>query len=266
MATIRMRKGKNGRATYLVQIRLTGKPSVSKTFDRRTDAKKWAAKKESDMRFNRALGGRRTVAEAIEHYRKHQLSSLAPAHIVNRERHLAWWQERLGRVPVEDLGQGHVREHLRTLDGRKVATLNRYRAALSAVLSFVVEEEWLAGNPLHGRRRHRALAEREEERDREVTPEEWQRLLASCRQCEDPRLYALVVCAHASGARQGELMGMEWRRLDLNPIVFDPETREPRRGVPRCEVVDTKNGTSRILYFPGEAVPRSRLATLAREG
>jgi integrase len=86
-----------------------------------------------------------------------------------------------------------------------------------------------------------------------VTPEEWQRLLASCRECEDPRLYALVVCAHASGARQGELMGMEWRRLDLNPIVFDPETREPRRGVPRCEVVDTKNGTSRILYFPGEA-------------
>jgi hypothetical protein len=95
------------------------------------------------------------------------------------------------------------------LEGRKVATLNRYRAALSAVLSFVVEEEWLAGNPLHGRRRrHRPLAEREEERDREVSLEEWDRLRAACRKCEDSRLYVLVVCAHASGARQGELMGM----------------------------------------------------------
>jgi hypothetical protein len=203
MATIRMRKGKNGRSTYLVQIRLVGKPSVSKTFDRRTDAKEWAAKTEMEMRRNRSLGGRHTVAEAIEHYRTHQLASLAPAHIINRERHLAWWQERLGRVLLEDLGQGHVREHLRTLDGRKVATLNRYRAALSAVLSFVVEEEWLAGNPLHGRRRrHRPLSEREEERDREVAPDEWQRLVAACRRCEDPRLYALVLCAHASGGRQ----------------------------------------------------------------
>jgi len=153
-----------------------------------------------------------------------------------------------------DLGPGHIREHLRTLEGRKVATLNRYRAALSAVLSFVVEEEWLSGNPLHGRRRrHRPLAEREEERDREVTSDEWDRLRVACRQCEDSRLFTLAVCAHASGARQSELMGMEWRRLELKPIVLDPITRERRRGVPRCEVVDTKNGTSRVLYFPGEA-------------
>lgn len=254
MARIRARKGKNGRTTYLVQIRLAGHPSLSKTFERRTDAKAWAAKTESEMRRNRAFGGRRTVAEAIDHYRAHQLGSLAPAHIFKREQHLSWWRKRIGRVLLEDLGPGGVREHLRTLEGRKVATLNRYRAAISAVLSFVVEEEWLSANPLHGRRRrHRPLAEREEERDREVTPKELERLRRACRQCKDHRLYILVVCAHASGARQGELMGMEWRRLELSPLVIDLETREHRPGVPRCEVVDTKNGTSRVLYFPGEA-------------
>jgi hypothetical protein len=84
-----------------------------------------------------------------------------------------------------------------------------------------------------------------------VTPEEWDRLRASCRKCEDPRLYPLVVCAHESGARQGELLGMEWRRLELKPVVLDPETGERRQGVPRCEVVDTKNGI--VFYFPGEA-------------
>ncbi len=254
MPTIRKRSGRDGRTTYSVQIRLAGKPSVAKTFGRLTDARAWAAKTESQMRRNRDLGGRQTVGAAIDHYRAHQLGTLAPAHIVHRERQLAWWRERVGRVLLEDFGPSHVREHLRTLEGRKVATLNRYRAAISAVLSFVVEEEWLSANPLHGRRRrHRSLAEREEERDREVTSEELERLRASCRRCDDQRLYVLFVCAHASGARQGELMGMEWRRLELKPLVLDAETGRRRQGVPRCEVVDTKNGTSRVLYFPGEA-------------
>jgi integrase len=254
VATIRKRRGKDGRTTYLVQIRLVGKPSVSKTFDRRTDAKLWAARTESEMRRNRTVGGHRTMAEAIKHYRAHQLGTLAPLHSVKRESHLMWWEERVGKVLLENFGPGHVREHLRTLEGRKVATLNRYHAAISAVLSFVVEEEWLPGNPLHGRRRrHRSLAEREEERGREVTAEEWERLRDACGRCEDPRLYALIVCAYASGARQGELLGMEWRRVELAPVVLDLETRERRTGVPRCEVVDTKNGVSRMLYFPGEA-------------
>jgi hypothetical protein len=39
----------------------------------------------------------------------------------------------------------------------------------------------------------------------------------------------------------------------LKPVVLGLATRERRQGVPRCEVVDTKNGTSRMLYFPGEA-------------
>lgn len=255
MPTIRKRIWPSGRVTYLVQIRLMGKPEVSKTFDRRTDAKEWGERTEREMKLGRITGMRRTLGEAIELYRAHQLGTLSPAHMVHRERQLQWWQARVGSVLIGEFGPSHVREQLRTLEGRKVATLNRYRAAISAVLSFVVEEEWLEGNPLHGRRRrHRALAEREEEREREVTSEEWGRLVEQCRRCEDPRLYILVVCAHASGARQGELLGMEWGRVQLNPTVFDPETRERRAGgVPRCEIVDTKNGVNRVIYFPGEA-------------
>lgn len=46
---------------------------------------------------------------------------------------------------------------------------------------------------------------------------------------------------------------MEWRRLDLFPRVLDIETHERRPGVPRCEIEDTKNGVSHVIYFPGEA-------------
>ena len=48
-------------------------------------------------------------------------------------------------------------------------------------------------------------------------------------------------------------MKMEWRRLELHPEVYDPETGETRPGVPRCLVAFNKNGDERMLYFPGEA-------------
>lgn len=111
----------------------------------------------------------------------------------------------------------------------------------------------LGSHPLHrARRRKRPNTEREAERDREVTREEMERLKAACRRSEDSRLYTLVVCAYASGAREGELMRMEWRRAELSPTILDITTRETRPGVPRVEVVGTKNGASRMLYFPGE--------------
>jgi integrase len=46
---------------------------------------------------------------------------------------------------------------------------------------------------------------------------------------------------------------MEWRRAELSPTILDITTQETRPGVPRVEVVGTKNGTSRMVYFPGEA-------------
>jgi integrase len=254
MATIEERRHPDGKVSYRARIRLPGRPQVSETFARKTDARLWAQRREAELRQSRSIPVRRTVAQAIEHYLKHELHLLADSERPNRVRQLDWWRERLGGRVLTELGPAEVRECLRALSNRKFATVNRYRAALSAVLSTVVEEEWLSANPLHrGRRRRRPNAEREEERDREATPEEMERLKASCRACEDSRLYALVVCAYASGARQGELMAMEWRRAELHPKVYDPATGTTRPGVPRVEVVDTKNGSSRILYFPGEA-------------
>jgi len=254
MPTIEERKHDDGSVSYRVKIRLKGRPQVSETFSRKTDARIWAQQMEVELRRGRALGLRRTVAQAIDHYLEHELPLLAESERHNRIYHLKWWRERLGDRRLEEIRLADARECLLTLVGRKIATLNRYRVALSAVLSTVVEEEWLDTNPLHrARRRKRPNAEREEERDREVTSEEIERLKASCRRSEDSRLHALVTCAHASGAREGELMGMEWRRAELWPRVYDAATGETRQGVPRVEVVDTKNGTSRILYFPGEA-------------
>lgn len=174
MATIEERNNDDGSVSYRVKIRLKGRPQVSETFSRKTDARIWAQRTEAELRRGRSFGLRRTVAQAIDHYLKHDLPLLAESDRRNRVRQLNWWRERLGDRLLDEIGPADTREHLRSLTNHKIATVNRYRAALSAVFSAVIEEEWLDANPLHrARRRKRPNAEREEERDRDASLPSW---------------------------------------------------------------------------------------------
>lgn len=253
MATFESRPGGKTR----VKIRLLG-VTQSRTFDRKTDARIWAAKRETEIREGHHFGGaRRTLSQAIARYRGEELPQLAPGTRRSREPHLAWWEARRGAALLPEITRADVQEDLRQLrkEGWTFATANRYRAALGAVLSCCVEEwQWLPMHPLRGGgRRRRPKGEREKERDRELSEDERRRLWAACQASKDRRLYVLVVSAYESGARESELMGLEWARLQLHPLIFDHETGERRPGVPRAEVVNTKNGESRVVYFPREA-------------
>ncbi len=70
------------------------------------------------------------------------------------------------------------------------------------------------------------------------------RLLAACREANDPRLYALAVLALTTAARQGELLALRWRDVDLG------------RGMAVLE--ETKNGDRRSLALRGEALDLMR--------
>lgn len=233
------------------------------TRERLTDARELLDQIRQDLR--KGLSGserRRTLAEAVDRYRSEELPKLAASERRNRERQLSWWEARRGGCILRDVTRSTVREDLLSLRVQghggdrpvKYATSNRYKAALSAVLSSCVDWEWIQSNPLHsGSRRKKTKGEQEEERDREVTVEEWERLWAALKDSSDHRLYALTVCALASGAREGELMGMERAHLRLDPMELDPITGQARPGVPRCKVMETKSGEARTLYFPGLA-------------
>jgi len=235
----------------------------SLTRKRLTDARELLEQIRQDLR--KGLTGaerRRTLSEAIERYRAEEMPKLAASERRNRKRHLAWWEARRGALLLREVSRSTVREDLHLLRGQgpagegvvKYATTNRYKAALSAVLSACVDWEWIQTNPLHsGTRRKKAKGEQEEERDREVLTEEWERLWPVLQASSEPRLYPLTICALASGAREGELMGMERAHLRLDPVELDPFTGQTRPGVPRCKVTDTKLGEARTLYFPGLA-------------
>ena len=95
MASIRELRGK-----WQVQIRLKGFPAVVETFDRKTDAKLWAAATESSMRegrwFPRRVATDRTLADAIDRFVADHLPGRGAA-ITLRSHSLATMGDRLRR-------------------------------------------------------------------------------------------------------------------------------------------------------------------------
>ena len=72
MASFEERNLKNGKKVYRVRVRLKGQPTERATFDRLTDARKWAASIESSIRegrhFKTAESKKHTLGEMIDRY------------------------------------------------------------------------------------------------------------------------------------------------------------------------------------------------------
>lgn len=115
---------------------------------------------------------------------------------------------------------------------RSEATVNRYWAALSAVLTWSIKKRraprtW--ENPCK-------KVERAPEAPgivRFLADDERERLFTSCRASSWPRLYLLVLMAITTGARRGELISLTWADVDLERAIAHVRT--------------TKNGQARAL-------------------
>jgi integrase len=155
----------------------------------------------------------------------------------SRHHRLAWWVARMGGVPLLELTDDLVFESLEVLasqrgryfagkdaDGKPVmkakrrplapATVNRYQAALSAVLTWaqrrrMTPKDW--NNPC----RRLELKPERNEIVRFLSDQERTALLAACKTSKWPRLYVLVLMGITTGARRGELEALTWGDVDL---------------------------------------------------
>jgi integrase len=115
--------------------------------------------------------------------------------------------------------------------GNKPATVNRYLALIRGLLHMARDEwQWIDSVPKI------RLLPGEVERDRWLTREEADRLIAAC----PAHLAALVQFALATGCRAREITGLEWARVDLS-----------RR---TAWLNQTKNGTPRGVPLNCDAV------------
>ena len=240
MPTITKRTGKNG-TSYKVQIRIKGHPAETASFDRLTDAKRWAAETETAIRQGKHFGiaRRRTFTELADKYEAAITEHLKS--VQARTGHLAYWREAFDTHSLEDVTPALIADAYATLhkDGdRSIATANRYLATLSACFTYAVKElGWIERNPCARVRKGKENAGRV----RYLTDDERTRLIAACKESRNPLLYPAFVLALSTGARQAELMNLRWPQVD-----FTRQTILLRDG-------ETKNGAGRVLPLTGEA-------------
>ena len=242
MAYLQLRKSKDGRTSYRVQVRLKGQPIQSATFERKTDARRWAHQTEAAIRegrhFKTSESKRHTVGDLIDRYVTTVLPRKERSH-QHQLSQLLWWRSEIGAHTLADLSPALIAQCRDKLAAglvrggtrRGPATVNRYLAALSHALSIAVREwGWLENSAA----RKVSRLKEPSGRVRFLSDEERDRLLAECRESRNLFLYPAVVVALSTGIRQGELLGLRWRDVDLQRqvIVLHKTKNDERRAVP----------------------------------
>lgn len=150
----------------------------------------------------------------------------------------SYWEARLGSYALVHITSDLIGKERQLLmdevlsDGskRNPSTINRYMAVLSSTLGYAAKQlRWIFENPCS-----RILKLKESSgRDRILTEEEIEKLLASCKESKQEYLYCIVLMALTTGSRKGEILGLEWSCIDLE------------KGI--AALKETKNGKSRSV-------------------
>jgi len=250
MASFDKRVGKSGKVSWRVRIRRTDGPAFVKSFAKKSDAEQWARNIEHKMDSGETLPSsaarKRTLNEAIDRYLEVVLPRAARNKNARGQRQLlTWWKEQLGNRALSSISSAtiaEVRDQLAAKQSRLGApmsggTINRHLASLSAVMKVAVKEfGWISKNPVSNVSK---MAERKG-RERFLSDPERDRLLKACEASECNALPAFVRLALATGARKGELLGLQWSNVDLAHR--------------RVRFVDTKNGESRTVPLATSAI------------
>jgi len=268
MAYIEERKDTKGGKRYRVQIKLKGFPAQNATFERKTDARKWAQQTEAAMRegrhFKTIEAKRHTAGVMIDRYKKSVLPTKGSQQS-NQKIQLEWWRNRIGNYTLADCTPALIAECRDELlqettilkKKRSPATVNRYLAALSHCFTIAMKEwGWIDDNPL------RKVTKPKESRGRVrfLSDEERKRLLKACKESPNPLLYPVAVIALSTGARRGEILSIRLNQIDLErgTITFFETKNNEIRVVPlvehALEVVKDLIKVRRIdtdLLFPG---------------
>ena len=247
MATIIERKNKKGETYFQARIRIKGYPPDSASFKSKTKAVKWAHSIEAAMQegryFKTVEAKKHTLADLIDRYIKFELPQ-RKSDQGKFEMQLLWWKDKIGAYMLSDITPALLSQYKEILgteaspkpkNGRTTrsnATINRYMACLSIVISKAVKEwQWMEENPMF-------KVEKKKEprgRIRFLTEDERKNLLDECKK-SSKELYLLTLIAVSVGARFGEITGLKWQNIDFENKMF--------------HFMETKNGDDRGVPIP----------------
>ena len=248
MAYIQERPSEGGKTSYRVQIRLKGFPKATATFERKTDAKRWAQQTEAAMRegryFKNSEAKKHTVGDLVDRYIENVIPT-KPKNAKACTAQLKWWKKEIGHCLLADVTPALIAEKRdQLLKGvtfkgtiRSPSTVVRYLAALSHAFTTAVKEwGWMEDSPMT------KVSKPKEPRGRVrfLSTEERQALLQACRESKNPLLHPAFVVSLSTGMRQAEQMSLHWEDVDLF------------KG--RIVLHETKNGERRVVPLRGHAL------------
>ena len=242
MPSFQKRRLDDGSLSIVALVRIKGFKPVSKAFRDEKEAKVWAASTEAELKRLRDRGSgrndttRMTIRTLCESF-LNDPKTLALKSYDTLERLISWWMNEYGNERVMGFGVTKVREARdRLLPGRSPGTVNRYLSAMRAC--------WNWG-------RHAGLISNESSwpgkvmlaeppaRARFLDDDELKKVLKAASE-EAAWFNAAVLVSIGTGVRQGELLRLCWKDVDLEGS--------------RIVVLETKNATPRAVHLPGPAV------------
>ncbi len=232
------------KAGWMAQIRRRGMPTLSRTFDLKADAETWARDKERELQRGNAGvlrddAGRTTFAEITDRYAADVLPGLrgksAGAYVrAARARFGPLFLSAIRGVDVADWASELARS------GLAAQTVIHHVNAAAAIFTYASKRLSIvlpAGNPARSIPR----PAQPKGRDRRLRPGELEALLlAATSTGRVVGLREVILLAIETSMRLGELLGLEWSRVDLTKCT--------------AHLVDTKNGESRTVALSSTAL------------
>jgi integrase len=145
----------------------------------------------------------------------------------------------LGAMRISDVAPLHIEKliQLRLEGGSSPKTVRNLVGLLQSIFSLAVDNDLIPRSPVRSRHKPRVIRS-----EKPVwTPEQLRLIVESV-----PTAHrSLFQCAMLTGARLGEVLGLQWKHIDL-----DVQTLEIRQALWEGELVPPKTeGSVRVIYF-----------------
>ncbi len=235
-----LRKLDSGR--WQVQVRRAGLKPLAKSFDTKSDAKRWARTLESEMDrgifVDRTEAERTTMAELIDRYRLEVTPMKKSAR--NEAQRLNQLRQHFGAFSLAAIRSTHIADYrdARLAAGLAGATVVKELNTLSHLFDVAVKD-WgipMVANPAKLVRRPQVARGR----DRRLSGPEESHLMEACKGTRAPMLAPVVRFAIETGMRMGEILSLHWADVDLSARV--------------ATLNDTKTGDARQVPLSTAAV------------
>ncbi len=227
---------------WRAKVRRKGLPVQSRSFDTKAHAVQWAREVESEIDrgifVDRTEAEKNTLRDVLTRYKK-EVTPLKRGASAEASRLGAMLRRPIVEIKISALSSMHIAKYRDARLGEVTGdSVNKELNLISHALN-IARREWgihIAENPV-------GLVDRPangKSRDRRLVGDEHKRLLAACKDARNPFLLPIVKLAIETAMREGEIVSVEWKNVDLKKRTAFLEK--------------TKNGESRTVPLSSAAV------------